>query len=225
MTSQGYISVFAGSLVRPIADLLGSLFSQPHPGSNTIQTGDRENGYSVSICLLLAVFLESFIKRATYLSGNSLRRSEKKYALEFLRKRYPSCALIPAVTEIFVLRDVIAHNHLWKMEYSTDPQSWRDLLSKELDLSSGDSKFNDSVDFQTGTTKVLGLKVIPTKIDRSEVTKVLYTVLDTLEFIDQKENNQLGLTGIRADFMGKRDLTLWQIRDQLKKVLRGGHGI
>lgn len=216
MTSQGYISIFGGSLVQPIADLLDRLFSHPHPGSTTVQTGSRENGYSVSICLLLAVFLESFIRRAIHLSGDTLRPSEKKHALKFLKKRYPSCALFPAITEIFVFRDVIAHNHLWKMEYSTNPQSWRDLLSKELDSSSGDPKFKDSVDLQTGTTKVLGLKVIPTKIDRSEVTKVLDTILETLEFIDQRENNRLGLVVLRADFGGKPDLTLWKIRDQLK---------
>ena len=58
--------------------------------------------------------------------------------------------------------------------------------------------------------------MIPTKIDRSEVKKVLGTVLDALDFIDQKENNQLGLTGLRANFMEKTDLTLWEIRDQLK---------
>jgi hypothetical protein len=216
MTQQGYISIFGASLVRPIADLLEKVFSYPHPGSNPVQTGTRENGYAISSCLLLAVFLESFIRRATHLSGNSLKPAEKKHALEFLKKRYPSFGLFPAVTEIFVLRDVIAHNHLWRMEYSTDQRTWKDLLSKELDSASGDSKFNDSVDLQSGTTMVLGLKVIPTRIDRSEVRKVLDTVLDTLKFIDEKENNQLGLTGLRADFMNKQDLTLWEIRDYLK---------
>src|SRR2546427_8510924 len=180
MTNRGYISIFAVSLVQPIADLLDRLFSRPHPGSSIVQTGSRENGYSVSICLLLAVFLESFVKRAIYLSEDSLKPSEKKDALKFLRKRYPSCALLPAITEIFVLRDIIAHNHLWKMEYSTHSQSRRDLLSKELDSSSGDRKFKDCVDLQTGTTKVLVLKLIPTKIDRSEVIKVLNAVLGLL---------------------------------------------
>lgn len=216
MMSRGYISIFAESLVRPIADLLGRLFSEPHPGSNALQTGSRENGYSVSICLLLAVFLESFIRRATHLSGDSLPTSDKRLPLTFLKKRYARCDLLPAVTEIFVLRDVIAHNHLWRIAYSTDEELWRDILSTELDSSSGDKKFTDAVDFHSGTTKVLGLNVIPTKTDRSDVRKVLDTVLDTLEFIDQKENHQLGLTGLRADFMGKFDLTLWEIRDQLK---------
>lgn len=40
---------------------------------------------------------------------------------------------------------------------------------EKLDSSSGDPKFKDSVDLETGMTKVLGLKVIPTKIDRSDV--------------------------------------------------------
>ena len=216
MTNQGYISIFGGSLLQPIADLIDRLFSAPHPGANARQTGSRENGYSVSICLLLAVFLESFIRRATHLSGDSLHPSEKRFTLTFLAKRYPGCDLLPAITEIFVLRDVIAHNHLWKIEYSTDLQSWGTILSTELDSSSGDSKSKNSIDLQTGTTKVLGLKIIPTKIDRSEVTKVLDAVLATLEFIDQRENNRLGVAGLRADFNGKLDLTLWEIRDQLK---------
>lgn len=203
--------------MQPIADLLDTLFSYPHPGSNSVQTGSRENGYSVSICLLLAVFLESFIRRATHLSGDSLQPSDKKIILTFVKKRYPSCDLLPAVTEIFILRDVIAHNHLWRLEYSTDPQSRRDLLSKELDSSSGDQKFRDSVNLDAGITKVLGLKVIPTKIDRSDVIKVLNTVLDLLQFIDGKEENKLGVTGLRADFRGKQDMTIWEIRDQLNK--------
>lgn len=169
----------------------------------------------MSICLLLAVFLESFIRRATHLAGDSLRPSEKTLARTFLKKRYPSCNL-SAITEVFVIRDVIAHNHLWKIEYSID-RSRRNILSKELDSASGDLKFKDHVNLEKGVTKVLGLNVIPTKIDRSDVTKVLDTVLDTLKFIDQKENNRLGLTGLTADFMGKQDLTLWEIRDRLKR--------
>ena len=198
MTNQGYISIFGGSLLQPIADLIDRLFSAPHPGANARQTGSRENGYSVSICLLLAVFLESFIRRATHLSGDSLHPSEKRFTLTFLAKRYPGCDLLPAITEIFVLRDVIAHNHLWKIEYSTDLQSWGTILSTALDSSSGDSKSKNSIDLQTGTTKVLD------------------AVLKTLEFIDQRENNRLGVVGLRADFNGKLDLTLWEIRDQLK---------
>ena len=131
-------------------------------------------------------------------------------------QHYIGWQLLPAITEVFVLRDVIAHNHLWEIVYSTDHQSWGNLLSRELDSTSGDSKFKDSVDIEAGTTMILRLNVIPTKVDTSDVIKVLNTVLDALEFIDSKESNQLGVTGLRADFMGKMDLTLWEIRDKLK---------
>src|SRR5215470_15633180 len=59
-----YVSVIAVRLVEPIFTLLHRLLADPHPGSNEVQTGARENGYSASICLLLVVLLESMIARA-----------------------------------------------------------------------------------------------------------------------------------------------------------------
>ncbi len=132
----------------------------------------------------------------------------KVRAIDFLKERYPHYPRLPAVTEVFAVRDVIAHNHLWMKEYSKD---YLTLLRE----ASADAKLYKCVNPGEEITKVLGLKVIPTKIDRSDVIKVLDTVLDTLEFMDGEEKGRLGLMGLRADFGGKEDLTLQETRDQL----------
>ena len=36
-------------------------------------------------------------------------------ALDFLRELYPQFPNIDEVTEAFVLRDIMAHNHLWEI--------------------------------------------------------------------------------------------------------------
>jgi hypothetical protein len=214
---SAYLAILASSYVQPITDLLHKLLSCPHPGSNTRQADLRENRCAVSLCLLLVVFLESFISRARYLARYSMALSKIR-AIDFLKERYPCYPGLPAVTEIFVLRDAIAHNHLLIKEYSKNCLSlWQEA--------NGGAKLAKFANPGEEITKVLGLKVIPTKIDRSDVMKVLNTVLDTLEFMDGEEKGQLGLIELRAHFRGKEDLTLWEIRDQVSMTaLRDSYG-
>ena len=116
--STQYMSSVAGAFVEPVVTLLDRLFATSHPGTTEVQTGARENGYSISACLLLVVMLEAFIVRAKVITRTTFAR-QKCQALDFFRVAYPKCPLLAELEELFVLRDVIAQNHVWHIEFET----------------------------------------------------------------------------------------------------------
>jgi hypothetical protein len=210
-----YISVIGHCLVEPVVTLLDRLYAEPHPGTTEVQTGARENGYSLSACLLLVVLLESFVARARSITI-STDCGEGRRPLDFLRSAYPDCPLLPDIEELFVLRDVIAHNHIWHVEFSTDRGNWMKLLQREIDANSGDGKFKRIVDAENAVTKRLKLKIVPTMIDRYDAAGVLSTTLAALTFIDDREKGQLGIQGLRGDFDGAESLDLREVERRIK---------
>lgn len=216
-----YISVVGGALVEPVVTLLDRLFATPHPGTTELQTGSREKGYAASASLLLVVILESFIARARLFTRRKHAGRARQRPVDFLRSAYPECALVADVEELFVLRDAIAHNHIWHVEFATRRGRWITLLRRVVDAGSGDTKFRGAVDLSQAMTRRLKLKVLPTMIDRYDVAVVLRTVLATLKFMSERENGQLGIDGLRADFGGEEDLDLWEIQGRIENRLTG----
>ena len=216
-SKANYISVFGQRLVEPIFTLLHRLSAEPYAGVNEVQTGGRENGYSVSVCLLLVVLLESMLVRARSVTLTK-RSGNDRHPLDFLKSAYPDCPLLADVEEVFVLRDVIAHNHIWHVQFAQDPDNWMKLVERELDEASGDKKFEKVVDVTVGTTKRLKLKVIPTQIDRYDVATVLKVVLAIIRFIDDRENGQLAIWNLNGLF-GKDILDMWEVAQQLEDSL------
>ncbi len=210
-----YISVFGGALVEPVATLLDRLFATPHPGTTDVQTGARENGYAISTCLLLVVMLESFIARARMITEKTSLRQTRQ-PLTFLRSAYPQCPFLGDVDELFVIRDAIAHNHIWHVQLATGRGRQMKVLQRYLDTASGDHKWQAAVDPDTGTTRSLKLKVQPTMIDRYDVAVVLDTVLATLGFINDQEGGRLGIQSLRGDFLGEENVDLWHIQSQIR---------
>jgi hypothetical protein len=165
----------------------------------------REHGYGASACLLLAVMLESFVMRVRYLAASKAGEAVQRDWLEFLRKRYPKFSLFEEVREVMVLRDVIAPQlplayRIFGRQGSLDEGPEK----ADLDPSCGrNKKFQDVADINLRQTQRLRLNVVPTKIDRSDVSKVLETVCKALFELDRYQPHQLGLTPLKADFQGK----------------------
>jgi hypothetical protein len=216
-SKANYISVIGSRLVAPIFTLLDCLLAKPHPGSNAVQTGARENGYSLSLCLLLVVLLESMLARARSIVAPE-RRGDVRRPLDFLAFAYPDCPFLDDVEELFVLRDVIAHNHIWRVQFSQEPDDWMKLIEREIDEASGDKKFAKAVDFQAGITKRLKLKVIPTQIDRYDVEAVLRVALETIRFVDDRENGRLAIANLNGPF-AKEILDIREVAQRLQHQL------
>jgi len=114
-----YITIIGHSLLQPICTLLEKLLDLPVEDDEEASKHPDERGYSISISLLLAVMTESVIMRARYLNS-SMPSSSEKSIQKFLAARYPGLPHSGELIEIFILRDAIAHNHLWRIESASN---------------------------------------------------------------------------------------------------------
>jgi len=178
------VSIVGEHYFQPIAILLNELISHPEPAANDVKTSYHENGFACAVCLLAVVCLESYSMRLRFFN-RSAPAAEKRNCLDFLRALYTQFPNIEHVTEAFVLRDTIAHNHLWEIGFSwgelSEPMT---LLSAIKDALSGDNKYALHVDAQTRKTKILRLNAVLLKIDRSDVRKVLAVVWNALLLLE-----------------------------------------
>lgn len=189
-----YITIIGHTLMQPICTLSEKIVSLPIKEGKTISDHPDERGFATSICLLLAVMTESFIMRARYLNKENSASTERNIT-RFIKATYPDFEKSDELAEIFVLRDTIAHNHLWQIESVGDINIWTDLLKKELNPLTEqwtDKKYDLFVDTSNGKTKKLKLHIVPTQIDRTDVAQVLKTVTEILLYIDESENHTLG---------------------------------
>jgi hypothetical protein len=196
------VSIVGSAYFQPIADLLDDLLSRPKPTANDVKTSQREYGLACSISLLAVVCFESCAMRVRYLN-RAVPAAQKRSALEFLRALYPNFPNIDELSEVFVLRDIIAHNHLWKIGFSWDDQPDMVLQSASKDSISGDTKYPLHVDTSTRKTKLLQLNAVPIKVDRSDALKLLKVVWNALLFLEQQDRNQCYVSHLTVLFKGK----------------------
>jgi len=185
-TSQdSLVTIFGGALFDPIADLIFKLKEFPEPPGNEVQTPSIINGYACAICLLTVAALESYVMRVRHINKN-IYPIDRSTCSDFLSSLYPDFTQKDVLTEIFILRDIITHNHLWNIDFTWDEEIGMRLDSATLDPNSGDKKYKDFVDKNSLKTKNLKLSVIPIKIGKNEVITVLSEVGKVLSFLENK---------------------------------------
>jgi hypothetical protein len=107
------IAIAGFSLIYPLLQLLETLETAPPVEPNEVQTRARENGYSAAIVVLSVFLLESAINRIRYYKKQEGRQPNPA---EYFATISPTCELAKAVDEIFALRDVIVHSHVWDIQ-------------------------------------------------------------------------------------------------------------
>src|SRR3989344_2733971 len=188
-TSEQYVSVIGSSYLFPIASLLDALLDLDTGGGNEVQASSKENGYSVAIIVIAFLMIESAVNRAQYL--RKVLKPHNPY--NFVRTCYPQSEWAEKVRELSVLRDVIAHNHLWEAHFTWDDEAGMKLVGKpQRQEGYGDGKFDEVVDTDSRLTKILGLNVFPTRINYSDVKTVLKTTVDFLLFLKDQDRRILG---------------------------------
>ena len=136
-TTDNYVSVLFGSLLQPIVDLFDLMEQKGPTGPNDVQAPRDENGYSVSIAVLVALVIESACNRVRYVLGDADRKSAVQTLTDL-----SAGGLADDVEELFVLRDAIAHNHIWEATVAGDDTKGLALISATLRAGYGDDKFN-----------------------------------------------------------------------------------
>ena len=188
-STEDYVSVIGSSFLHPIATLLESLESLELKGPGEVQASSLENGYSAAIVALTVFLLESALNRTRYVQ----RKSYRARSLDFFRQAFPGSGLDNRLEELFVVRDVVAHNHLWdaKIKYN---EHGLELISASLLPEYGDKKFKKVVDWNTRKTRLLGLNVFPTRICRADAVIALKCTLDVLAFLEKADRRYFYIT-------------------------------
>jgi hypothetical protein len=188
-SNSNYVSVLFVNLLQPIFDLFELLEQSDPKGPNEVQAGMLENGYAVSVIVLSALVVESALNRTRYVRNEPKRES----AVDTL-KRLSAGDLAHEIEEVFVLRDIIAHNHIWTAATRWDDSSGMALDSAEKLSAYGDDKFNRVVDSGTRATRRLHLDAFPTRIHRATATTVLKKTVEALKFLERLDRRYVYLS-------------------------------
>jgi len=175
------ITILGTSFLEPILLLWKKLNESNFTGYSEIRKSMNENGYSCSIISLCIFCMESFITRMRYIDSDNLSARGIASFTYFKDKYSSEEEFIKKVTEVFVLRDLIAHNHLWEINYGLDDK-YREININKSNMSWNDSKFNRSVDLIKEKTNLLDF--IASKNNRY-CSEALYSELkDVVEELD-----------------------------------------
>lgn len=200
--NEEQVSILGSSYFQPIADLLDRWLLRERPRSNAVQSGYFEHGYAASVILLLVAMLESYVVRTRYVQRPAVPVGLRT-AIDVLVHLYPRLRHRKALTDVYVLRDAIFHNHLWEITYSPGGPRGMVFVGAVKDPAFGDKKYPARVNPNTRRTKALGLAVVPTRVDRRDIKKVFATIWKTLLFLELKDRKQCYVSHIHVRFRGK----------------------
>jgi hypothetical protein len=180
---ESYVSIIGTGYLQPIVDLFGPLMGNAIPSSSSV-TSNYNNGYSAASILLSVAMVESFIRRACLV----LQDGQYERALTYVKAHFGDYSRISALEEIFVLRDVLAHNHMWHADSYWDEEGHL-IVDNRQHKAGGDRKFRGVRDESGERTKILRLRLFPTAIRHEEAFAVFHEAVDFLLYLEAKGNN------------------------------------
>lgn len=214
-----HITVVGSAYFQPILDLTERLIQRPSGRAATSCINGRENGYALSIVLLSVVMLESFVGRVSYLQEGLGSRGKAKASrtsvpsyIAGLRKSF---TLEKSLIEVFVLRDAIAHGHVWSLEVMSHKNHSQVLQSAALGAQYGNEQFKKRVNPAMRRTRALGLHVVPTAVGRGEVIKVIDVIHRTLKFLARSRLIEPNVFSYRGRFQ-RRPFEFWSVLEVLR---------
>jgi DNA-binding FadR family transcriptional regulator len=169
-----------------------------------------ENGYAVSIVVLAVFVVESAVNRTRY-----VRNEHKTESAVDTLKRLGADDLASDVEELFVIRDVIAHNHVWLAATRWDESAGMALDAAEKLVAYGDQKFSRVVNLTTRLTRRLGLDSFPNRIHRATAVVVLKKMVQTLKFLEALDRRYVYLSQPWHVTRGKRLVAFYDWVDTL----------
>jgi hypothetical protein len=170
MTTKRYVSIAAGNFLQPIADLVAKLIAQHRDSMAEVKANEQEGDYAISTILLTVAMFESWLMRIQYDRGERTDGGFSYY--EKLRGKHDW----PDLKEVFVLRNTLAHNHVWEVWYDdSNPQAWV-LDHIEHLIGCKTKNFKETVDLRLGRTKAHHLHIVPSLVDRTDASAVLILI-------------------------------------------------
>ena len=208
LSGEDYVPVIGFSYFWAITSLLESLESIPPTPPNEVQASNRENGCAAALIALTAFLFESATGRAQYIKNITPAVSPLKY----IRNYHPDPSVYDDIEEIFVVRDIIAHNHIWDARIGHNASGDLQLLSATLRAGYGDAKYNRVVDRSTRMTRRLGLNAFPTRIWYNDSVIVLRKGIDFLLQLEADDRRIFALTNQPIKYKGQVQMFVQLVR-------------
>jgi hypothetical protein len=203
-TADNLITIVGPAYFQPVADLIDrwlTIAKRNRP--NRVQSGYYEHGYASSVVLLLVAAFESYVARVRYIQGSKIPASSRS-ALDVVRTLYPKLRHMKALEDVYVLRDSLAHNYLWVVDYEYGGSPSMVMRSASKSAAYGNhARFRDRVNMATHKTKALGLHVLPSRVDRRDALRVFQVLWKTLERFEKTSIQQCSIRNERVRFSGK----------------------
>lgn len=217
MQTSDYVTILAGHFLQPLTTVVAKLLEREREGIPGVQANNIEVDWSVSAILLAATMFESWLGRVRLDQGRTVAAPTigSQYYAELRRAH----ATLPDLDELFVLRNAIAHNHIWNVEFEWGAAAVGALpVLRHLD--GGNGGFRNVVDFDAGLTLTHSFHVVPNLIDRTDLSKVLTQIVAALQqlvalrLLQPNVLNHVAIFG--AD--GAR-MNLVQLADHVRRVV------
>ena len=196
------VTILGSAYFEPIADLIDRLTKPKRSRPNRIKSGERESGYAASCVLLLVAMFESYASRLRWAQGARVPDSTRS-AVDVVLTVFPKLRHRKALQDVYVLRDLLMHGHVWEVEYEWGGPVPLKLLSATMHTAYGDKKFRSRVNMNTHRTKALGLSVFPSRVDRTDLVKVFETIWKTLLVLEADNRFQCYVSHLHVRYRGK----------------------
>ena len=228
--SDKLITVAGSVYCQPILDLVERLLQKESRKVVAGRIGYRENGYAVSVILLSVVAFESYVGRVRYLQSQRVppappkpEKKKKREAIpDYLAGLSRSFRLQKSLTEVFVLRDVLAHGHVWELDISPHKTHGQILRQATLLPGYGDYKYDVAINPRTRRSTICGLNLVPSAIGLNEVAKVLDIIQRSLESLAKANLIERNSFSFHGRFRGV-PFDFWKLPELLRSVKESQH--
>jgi len=200
-TRDKLVTVLGSAYFQPIADLIEQLTRRKSSRRSRVQSSHNESGYSAACVLLLVAMFESYTSRIRFAQASVVQDSDRS-GVDVTLSVFPKLRHRRALQDVYVLRDLLMHGHLWEIEYEWGGPVPMVLMNARLHSAYGDSKFCKRVNMQTHRTKALGLSAFPSRVDRRDLLKVFQTLWKTLIRFEAQDRFQCYVSHQHVQFRG-----------------------
>lgn len=197
------ITVVGSSYLQPIADLVDKVALAASRRPPESKVSHSENGYAAACVVLLVALLESFTARVRFKRSSEITGTPS--VPDILVALFPNLPTRNVLHEIFLIRNVVVHNHLWHLDVSDEavPEPQTIAIPKELGFSVN-KNYDTLVDVATRQTINLRLNAVPTWVGISDVSSIFETVWRTLEHMNKVNYDHTPLADRSIRFRGSR---------------------
>jgi hypothetical protein len=196
------VTVLGSAYFQPIADIVEGLIQKNRTRPTRVKSTHDESGYAAAGVLLLVAMFESYVSRVRFAQPGRVA-DETRNAVDVVLSVFPKLRHRKALEDVYVLRDLLMHGHLWEIEYEWGGPVSMALKGATLHPAYGDKKFRKRVNRTNHRTKALKLSVFPSRVDRRDLLKVFETIWKTLLRFEAQDRFQCYVSHLHVRFKGE----------------------